>query len=194
MFALIERKFSGLYLTYIENNEKFTISYRLSYPDIYVDIIAAGRGMHRLAAFPGANLRNPSRRASAACQPFSSRQRIALRLAWRFMAPYRWRMLGAWWRCCSPRRSPTVPGPGHPPAGGPGVPHRLARIAQSLYIPAVLRRAGARPGRWAPSCASTWCPGSASASSPISASVFDHLIELHPGFYETSRSSRSSRA
>ncbi len=25
----------------------------------------------------------------------SSRQRIALRLAWRFMAPYRWRMLGA---------------------------------------------------------------------------------------------------
>lgn len=41
MFALVDaRKFSGLYLTYIENNEKFTISYRLSCPDIYVDIIA----------------------------------------------------------------------------------------------------------------------------------------------------------
>ncbi len=34
----------GLYLTYIENNEKFTISYRLSCQDIYVDIIALPAG------------------------------------------------------------------------------------------------------------------------------------------------------
>ena len=98
----------------------------------------------------------------------SSRQRIALRLAWRFMAPYRWRMLGALVALLFTAAITLSLGQGIRLLVDQGFltasPELLNRYILLFFV-LVLGLAVA------PSCASTWCPGSASASSPISVSA-----------------------
>ena len=117
----------------------------------------------------------------------SSRQRIALRLAWRFMAPYRWRMLGALVALLFTAAITPVPGPGHPPAGGPGFltasPELLNRYILLFFVLVL----GLAVGTFVRFYLVSWIGERFVAD--IRKRVFDHLIELHPGFYETNRSS-----
>ena len=104
-------------------------------PDIYVDIIALP------AAACIASLRSPVLTCgtpAAERAPHASHSLLPPtyrpRLAWRFMAPYRWRMLRGPGGVADHRGDHPVPGPGHPPAVDHRVPHRLAQLLNRYIL------------------------------------------------------------
>ena len=117
----------------------------------------------------------------------SSRQRIALRLAWRFMAPYRWRMLGALVALLFTAAITLSLGQGIRLLVDQGFltasPELLNRYILLFFVLVL----GLAVGTFVRFYLVSWIGERFVAD--IRKRVFDHLIELHPGFYETNRSS-----
>ncbi len=177
-----------LYLAYNENNEKLSVNYRPSCPYIYVDIIALPNGACiasiRSRCYP-AEPQPPSERRMPAI--LSSRQRTALRLAWRFMAPYRWRMLGALVALLFTAAITLSLGQGIRLLVDQGFltasPELLNRYILLFFVLVL----GLAVGTFVRFYLVSWIGERFVAD--IRKRVFDHLIELHPGFYETNRGS-----
>ena len=117
----------------------------------------------------------------------SSRQRIALRLAWRFMAPYRWRMFGALVALLFTAAITLSLGQGIRLLVDQGFltasPELLNRYILLFFVLVL----GLAVGTFVRFYLVSWIGERFVAD--IRKRVFDHLIELHPGFYETNRSS-----
>ncbi|WP_276489219.1 ABC transporter transmembrane domain-containing protein [Ectopseudomonas mendocina] len=117
----------------------------------------------------------------------SSRQRGALRLAWRFIAPYRGRVLGALLALLFTAAITLSMGQGIKLLVDQGLATQSpAALRQSLLLFFVLVLALAF-GTYTRFYLVSWIGERVVAD--IRRRVFDHLIELHPGFYESNRSS-----
>lgn len=117
----------------------------------------------------------------------SSRQRGAIRLAWRFIAPYRGRMLGALLALLFTAAITLSMGQGIKLLVDQGLATQSpAALRQSLLLFFVLVLALAF-GTYTRFYLVSWIGERVVAD--IRRRVFDHLIELHPGFYESNRSS-----
>ncbi|MGQ7957488.1 ABC transporter transmembrane domain-containing protein [Pseudomonas sp. SP16.1] len=118
---------------------------------------------------------------------FSSRQRGALRLAWRFVAPYRGRVLGALLALLFTAAITLSMGQGIKLLVDRGLATQSPQaLSQSLMLFFVLVLALAL-GTYTRFYLVSWLGERVVAD--IRRRVFDHLIELHPGFYESNRSS-----
>ncbi|MGP0170922.1 ABC transporter transmembrane domain-containing protein [Pseudomonas sp. NCHU5208] len=117
----------------------------------------------------------------------SSRQRGAIRLAWRFIAPYRGRVLGALLALMFTAAITLSMGQGLKLLVDQGLatqsPEAL-RHSLGLFFVLVLALAA---GTYMRFYLVSWIGERVVAD--IRRRVFDHLIELHPGFYESNRSS-----
>lgn len=117
----------------------------------------------------------------------SSRQRNALRLAWRFVSPYRARVLGALLALMFTAAITLSMGQGIKLLVDQGLatqsPSAL-RHSLGLFFVLVLALAF---GTYTRFYLVSWLGERVVAD--IRRRVFDHLIELHPGFYESNRSS-----
>ena len=117
----------------------------------------------------------------------SSRQRGAIRLAWRFIAPYRGRVLGALLALMFTAAITLSMGQGIKLLVDQGLATQSpAALRQSLLLFFVLVLALAF-GTYTRFYLVSWIGERVVAD--IRRRVFDHLIELHPGFYESNRSS-----
>ena len=117
----------------------------------------------------------------------SSRQRGAIRLAWRFIAPYRGRVLGALLALLFTAALTLSMGQGIKLLVDQGLATQSpAALRQSLLLFFVLVLALAF-GTYTRFYLVSWIGERVVAD--IRRRVFDHLIELHPGFYESNRSS-----
>jgi len=117
----------------------------------------------------------------------SSRQRGAIRLAWRFVAPYRGRVLGALLALMFTAAITLSMGQGIKLLVDQGLATQSpAALRQSLLLFFVLVLALAF-GTYTRFYLVSWIGERVVAD--IRRRVFDHLIELHPGFYESNRSS-----
>ena len=117
----------------------------------------------------------------------SSRQRGAIRLAWRFIAPYRGRVLGALLALLFTAAITLSIGQGIKLLVDQGLATQSpAALRQSLLLFFVLVLALAF-GTYTRFYLVSWIGERVVAD--IRRRVFDHLIELHPGFYESNRSS-----
>jgi ATP-binding cassette subfamily B protein len=117
----------------------------------------------------------------------SSRQRGALRLAWRFIAPYRGRVLGALLALLFTAAITLSMGQGIKLLVDQGLATQSPQaLRQSLGLFFVLVLALAL-GTYTRFYLVSWLGERVVAD--IRRRVFDHLIELHPGFYESNRSS-----
>nr|WP_322941859.1 ABC transporter transmembrane domain-containing protein [Pseudomonas sp. s4] len=117
----------------------------------------------------------------------SSRQRGAIRLAWRFVAPYRGRVLGALLALMFTAAITLFMGQGIKLLVDQGLATQSpAALRQSLLLFFVLVLALAF-GTYTRFYLVSWIGERVVAD--IRRRVFDHLIELHPGFYENNRSS-----
>lgn len=117
----------------------------------------------------------------------SSRQRNALRLAWRFVSPYRARVLGALLALMFTAAITLSMGQGIKLLVDQGLATQSpAALRQSLALFFVLVLALAF-GTYTRFYLVSWLGERVVAD--IRRRVFDHLIELHPGFYESNRSS-----
>lgn len=117
----------------------------------------------------------------------SSRQRGALRLAWRFIAPYRGRVLGVLLALLFTAAITLSMGQGIKLLVDQGLATQSpAALRQSLLLFFVLVLALAF-GTYTRFYLVSWIGERVVAD--IRRRVFDHLIELHPGFYESNRSS-----
>ncbi|OEC36352.1 ATP-binding cassette, subfamily B [Pseudomonas cuatrocienegasensis] len=117
----------------------------------------------------------------------SSRQRGALRLAWRFIAPYRLRVLGALLALLFTAAITLSMGQGIKLLVDQGLATQSpAALRQSIGLFFVLVLALAL-GTFARFYLVSWLGERFVAD--IRRRVFDHLVELHPGFYEDNRSS-----
>lgn len=117
----------------------------------------------------------------------SSRQRGAIRLAWRFVAPYRGRVLGALLALMFTAAITLFMGQGIKLLVDQGLATQSpAALRQSLLLFFVLVLALAF-GTYTRFYLVSWIGERVVAD--IRRRVFDHLIELHPGFYESNRSS-----
>ena len=117
----------------------------------------------------------------------SSRQRGAIRLAWRFIAPYRGRVLGALLALLFTAAITLSMGQGIKLLVDQGLATQSpAALRQSLLLFFVLVLALAL-GTYTRFYLVSWLGERVVAD--IRRRVFDHLIELHPGFYESNRSS-----
>ncbi|MFI8746901.1 ABC transporter transmembrane domain-containing protein [Pseudomonas sp. NPDC077186] len=117
----------------------------------------------------------------------SSRQRGAIRLAWRFIAPYRGRVLGALLALLFTAAITLSMGQGIKLLVDQGLATQSpAALRQSLGLFFVLVLALAL-GTYTRFYLVSWLGERVVAD--IRRRVFDHLIELHPGFYESNRSS-----
>jgi ATP-binding cassette subfamily B protein len=117
----------------------------------------------------------------------SSRQRGALRLAWRFIAPYRGRVLGALLALLFTAAITLSMGQGIKLLVDQGLATQSpAALRQSLLLFFMLVLALAF-GTYTRFYLVSWIGERVVAD--IRRRVFDHLIELHPGFYESNRSS-----
>lgn len=117
----------------------------------------------------------------------SSRQRSAIRLAWRFVAPYRGRVLGALLALMFTAAITLSMGQGIKLLVDQGLATQSpAALRQSLLLFFVLVLALAF-GTYTRFYLVSWIGERVVAD--IRRRVFDHLIELHPGFYESNRSS-----
>ncbi|MEO9334351.1 ABC transporter transmembrane domain-containing protein [Ectopseudomonas guguanensis] len=117
----------------------------------------------------------------------SSRQRGAIRLAWRFIAPYRGRVLGALLALLFTAAITLSMGQGIKLLVDQGLATQSpAALRQSLLLFFVLVLALAF-GTYTRFYLVSWIGERVVAD--IRRRVFDHLIELHPGFYESNRSS-----
>lgn len=117
----------------------------------------------------------------------SSRQRGAMRLAWRFVAPYRGRVLGALLALLFTAAITLSMGQGIKLLVDQGLATQSpAALRHSLLLFFVLVLALAF-GTYTRFYLVSWLGERVVAD--IRRRVFDHLIELHPGFYENNRSS-----
>lgn len=117
----------------------------------------------------------------------SSRQRGAIRLAWRFVAPYRGRVLGALLALMFTAAITLSMGQGIKLLVDQGLATQSpAALRQSVLLFFVLVLALAF-GTYTRFYLVSWIGERVVAD--IRRRVFDHLIELHPGFYESNRSS-----
>ncbi len=117
----------------------------------------------------------------------SSRQRGAMRLAWRFIAPYRGRVVGALLAFMFTAAITLSMGQGIKLLVDQGLATQSpAALRQSLLLFFVLVLALAF-GTYTRFYLVSWIGERVVAD--IRRRVFDHLIELHPGFYESNRSS-----
>ncbi len=117
----------------------------------------------------------------------SSRQRDAMRLAWRFIVPYRGRVLGALLALLFTAAITLSMGQGIKLLVDQGLATQSpAALRQSLLLFFVLVLALAF-GTYTRFYLVSWIGERVVAD--IRRRVFDHLIELHPGFYERNRSS-----
>lgn len=117
----------------------------------------------------------------------SSRQRSALRMAWRFIAPYRWRVLGALLALMFTAAITLSMGQGIKLLVDQGLSTQSpAALQQSIGFFFVLVLALAI-GTFTRFYLVSWIGERFVAD--IRKRVFNHLIELHPGFYESNRSS-----
>ena len=117
----------------------------------------------------------------------SSRQRGAMRLAWRFVAPYRGRVLGALLALMFTAAITLSMGQGIKLLVDQGLATQSpAALRHSLGLFFVLVLALAA-GTYMRFYLVSWIGERVVAD--IRRQVFDHLIELHPGFYESNRSS-----
>ena len=117
----------------------------------------------------------------------SSRQRSALRMAWRFIAPYRWRVLGALLALMFTAGITLSMGQGIKLLVDQGLSTQSpAALQQSIGLFFVLVLALAI-GTFTRFYLVSWIGERFVAD--IRKRVFNHLIELHPGFYESNRSS-----
>ena len=117
----------------------------------------------------------------------SSRQRGAIRLAWRFIAPYRGRVVGALLALMFTAAITLSMGQGIKLLVDQGLATQSpAALRHSLLLFFVLVLALAF-GTYTRFYLVSWIGERVVAD--IRRRVFDHLIELHPGFYESNRSS-----
>ncbi|VXD02055.1 ABC transporter ATP-binding protein [Pseudomonas sp. 8Z] len=117
----------------------------------------------------------------------SSRQRGAMRLAWRFIAPYRGRVLGALLALLFTAAITLSMGQGIKLLVDQGLATQSPQaLQQSLALFFVLVLALAF-GTYTRFYLVSWIGERVVAD--IRRHVFDHLVELHPGFYENNRSS-----
>ncbi|MDP3814257.1 ABC transporter transmembrane domain-containing protein [Pseudomonas sp.] len=117
----------------------------------------------------------------------SSRQRNALRMAWRFVAPYRWRVIGALLALMFTAAITLSMGQGIKLLVDQGLATQSpAALQQSIGLFFVLVLALAI-GTFSRFYLVSWIGERFVAD--IRKCVFNHLIELHPGFYESNRSS-----
>ena len=117
----------------------------------------------------------------------SSRQRNALRMAWRFVAPYRWQMIGALLALMFTAAITLSMGQGIKLLVDQGLATQSAQALQrsiGLFFVLVLALA---IGTFSRFYLVSWLGERVVAD--IRKRVFDHLIDLHPGFYESNRSS-----
>ena len=117
----------------------------------------------------------------------SSRQRNALRMAWRFVAPYRWQMIGALLALMFTAAITLSMGQGIKLLVDQGLATQSAQALQQsigLFFVLVLALA---IGTFSRFYLVSWLGERVVAD--IRKRVFDHLIDLHPGFYESNRSS-----
>ena len=117
----------------------------------------------------------------------SSRQRTALRMAWRFVAPYRWHVIGALVALMFTAAITLSMGQGIKLLVDQGLATQSAQALQhsiGLFFVLVLALA---IGTFSRFYLVSWLGERVVAD--IRKRVFNHLIDLHPGFYESNRSS-----
>ncbi|WP_079202440.1 ABC transporter transmembrane domain-containing protein [Pseudomonas sp. CC6-YY-74] len=117
----------------------------------------------------------------------SSRQRNALRMAWRFVAPYRWRVVGALLALMFTAAITLSMGQGIKLLVDQGLATQSPQALQQsigLFFVLVLALA---IGTYTRFYLVSWIGERFVAD--IRKRVFNHLIDLHPGFYESNRSS-----
>ncbi|MNZ65284.1 putative multidrug export ATP-binding/permease protein [compost metagenome] len=120
--------------------------------------------------------------------PFlSSRQRSALRLARTFLAPYRWRALGALVALLFTAAITLSLGQGIRLLVDQGLLTQSAELLNRSILLFFVLIVGLAVGTFARFYLVSWIGERCVAD--IRKRVFDHLIELHPGFYEDNRSS-----
>jgi ATP-binding cassette subfamily B protein len=120
-------------------------------------------------------------------QLLSSSQRRGLRLAWRFVRPYRWQALGALMALLVTAGITLSMGQGIRLLVDQGFMTQSAHLLnRSIAVFMVLVLALAA-GTFARFYLVSWIGERCVAD--IRKQVFDHLIDLHPGFYENNRSS-----
>lgn len=120
-------------------------------------------------------------------QLLSSSQRRGLRLAWRFVRPYRWQALGALLALLVTAGITLSMGQGIRLLVDQGFMTQSAHLLNrsiALFMVLVLALAA---GTFARFYLVSWIGERCVAD--IRKQVFDHLIDLHPGFYENNRSS-----
>jgi ATP-binding cassette subfamily B protein len=117
----------------------------------------------------------------------SARQRHAVRLAWRFMQPYRWQVLGALLALVTTAAITLSMGQGIRLLVDQGFLTQSPAALNRSIAAFLLLVAGLAAGTFARFYLVSWIGERCVAD--IRRQVFDHLIELHPGFYEDNRSS-----
>ena len=117
----------------------------------------------------------------------SARQRHALQLAGRFIAPYRWRVLAALAALLFTAAITLSMGQGIRLLVDQGLatqsPHALNQSIGLFFILVLCMAVGTYVRFYLVSWLGERCVAD------IRKQVFDHLVELHPGFYESNRSS-----
>ncbi len=119
------------------------------------------------------------------------RHRQALRLAASFIAPYRWQALGALLALVITAGITLSIGQGIKLMVDQGFMTRSPQLLERSIGFFMLLTVGLAVGTFARFYLVSWIGERVVAD--LRKKVFDHLIELHPGFYENNRSSKSSR-
>ncbi|MCF5502002.1 ATP-binding cassette domain-containing protein [Pseudomonas syringae] len=118
---------------------------------------------------------------------FSGRQRQAIRLAASFIAPYRWQALGALLALVVTAGITLSIGQGIKLMIDQGFMTRSAQLLERSIGLFMLVTVGLAIGTFTRFYLVSWIGERVVAD--LRKKVFDHLIELHPGFYENNRSS-----
>jgi ATP-binding cassette subfamily B protein len=118
---------------------------------------------------------------------FSSRQRQAIRLAARFVAPYRWQVLGALVALVVTAGITLSIGQGIKMLVDQGFVTRSPHLLNQSIALFMLLVLGLAVGTFVRFYLVSWIGERVVAD--LRKRVFDHLINLHPGFYENNRSS-----
>jgi ATP-binding cassette subfamily B protein len=120
-------------------------------------------------------------------QILSSRQRRAARLAWRFVRPYRWQALGALLALIVTAGITLSMGQGIRLLVDQGFMTQSSELLNRSIAGFMVLIVGLALGTFARFYLVSWIGERCVAD--IRRQVFDHLVYLHPGFYENNRSS-----
>ncbi|WP_296249588.1 ABC transporter transmembrane domain-containing protein [Pseudomonas sp. UBA4194] len=120
-------------------------------------------------------------------QILSSRQRRAARLAWRFVRPYRWQALGALLALIVTAGITLSMGQGIRLLVDQGFMTQSSELLNRSIAGFMMLIVGLALGTFARFYLVSWIGERCVAD--IRRQVFDHLVYLHPGFYENNRSS-----